>query len=92
MDKLRGTTQNLAAAVGTALAGALLVGLLSTIALNRITTNPILTKDLQSQVNLDNITFISNDRLRTTLEGHHRHAAAGGRSGADQHRSAGCAR
>ncbi len=66
---LRGTTQNLAAAVGTALAGALLVGLLSTIALNRITSNPILTKDIQSQVNLDNITFISNDRLRTVMEG-----------------------
>ncbi len=69
VGSLRGTTQNLAAAVGTALAGALLVGLLSTIALSRITSNPILTKDIQSQVNLDNITFISNDRLRTMLEG-----------------------
>lgn len=64
----RGTTQNLAAAVGTALAGALLVGLLSTIALGKITASPILTKELQAQVNLDNITFVSNDRLRSVLE------------------------
>ncbi|OKO82358.1 MFS transporter [Bradyrhizobium sp. NAS96.2] len=68
VGSLRGTTQNLAAAVGTAVAGALLVGLLSTIALGRITASPVLTKELQSQVDLNNITFISNDRLRSVLE------------------------
>ncbi|WP_256464977.1 MULTISPECIES: MFS transporter [unclassified Bradyrhizobium] len=69
VGSLRGTTQNLAAAVGTAVAGALLVGLLSTIALGRITASPVLTPELQAQVDLDNITFVSNDRLRTVLEG-----------------------
>ncbi|WP_249144694.1 MFS transporter [Bradyrhizobium lablabi] len=69
VGSLRGTTQNLAAAVGTAVAGALLVGLLSTIALGRITASPLLTKELQSQLDLDNITFVSNDRLRSALEG-----------------------
>ncbi|MGY4479811.1 MFS transporter [Bradyrhizobium sp. USDA 3364] len=68
VGSLRGTTQNLAAAVGTAVAGALLVGLLSTIALGKITASPVLTKELQSQVDLNNITFVSNDRLRSVLE------------------------
>jgi hypothetical protein len=69
VGSLRGTTQNLAAAVGTALAGALLVGLLSTIALSHIAANPVLPKEIQSQVDLDNITFVSNDRLRSVMEG-----------------------
>jgi predicted MFS family arabinose efflux permease len=69
VGSLRGTTQNLAAAVGTALAGALLVGLLSTIALGKVTASPVLTEQLQNQVDLSRITFVSNDRLRTVLEG-----------------------
>ena len=69
VGSLRGTTQNLAAAVGTALAGALLVGLLSTIVLSHIAANPVLPKEIQSQVDLDNITFVSNDRLRSVMEG-----------------------
>ncbi|WP_249137869.1 MFS transporter [Bradyrhizobium tropiciagri] len=69
VGSLRGTAQNLAAAVGTAVAGALLVGLLSTIALGKITASPVLTKELQSQIDLNNITFVSNDRLRSVLEG-----------------------
>ncbi|MCA6106532.1 MFS transporter [Bradyrhizobium sp. CNPSo 4026] len=69
VGSLRGTTQNLAAAVGTAVAGALLVGLLSTIVLGKIVEDPLLPKEIQSQVNLDSINFVSNDRLRTVLEG-----------------------
>ena len=69
VGSLRGTTQNLAVAVGTALAGALLVGLLSTIVLSSIAANPVLPKEIQSQVDLDNITFVSNDRLRSLMEG-----------------------
>jgi len=42
LGSLRRTTNNLAAAVGTATAGALLVGLLSTAVLSRIATNPVL--------------------------------------------------
>lgn len=68
VGSLRGTTQNLAAAVGTAVAGALLVGLLSTIVLGNIATNPTLPKEIQAQVDLDNITFVSNDRLRSVME------------------------
>ncbi len=68
VGSLRGTTQNLAAAVGTAVAGALLVGLLSAAILSRIAANPLLPAEIQSYVNLDNVTFVSNDRLRSALE------------------------
>jgi predicted MFS family arabinose efflux permease len=68
VGSLRGTTQNLAAAVGTAVAGALLVGLLSTIVLGNIAANPMLPKEIRSQVDLDSITFVSNDRLRSVME------------------------
>jgi predicted MFS family arabinose efflux permease len=69
VGSLRGTTQNLAAAVGTAVAGALLVGLLSGIILGSIAATPKLTPELQAQVDLDNINFISNDQLETVLAG-----------------------
>ena len=68
VGSLRGTTQNLASAVGTAVSGALLVGLLSTIVLSNIAANPVLPKEIQKQVDLDNITFVGNDRLRSVME------------------------
>ncbi|MEH2468925.1 MFS family permease [Nitrobacteraceae bacterium AZCC 2161] len=68
VGSLRGTANNLAAAVGTAVAGALLVGLLSSAVFHSIAENPILPSEVQSQVDLDNITFVSNDRLRGVLE------------------------
>ena len=63
VGSLRGTTNNLAAAVGTAVAAALVVGLLSAGILRSIADNPRLSPELQSQVDLDNINFVSNDRL-----------------------------
>ena len=69
VGSLRGTTQNLASAVGTAVTGALMVGLLSMIALGAIAASPKLTPELQAQVDLDSINFISNDRLQTVLAG-----------------------
>jgi predicted MFS family arabinose efflux permease len=69
VGSLRGTTQNLAAAVGTAVAGALMVGLLSAIALGSVAASPKLTPELQAQVDLDSINFISNDHLQTVLVG-----------------------
>lgn len=69
VGSLRGTTQNLAAAVGTAVAGALLVGLLSAAVLAGVATSPKLTPEIQAQVDLDNINFVSNDRLQTALAG-----------------------
>jgi len=69
VGSLRGTTQNLAAAVGTAVVGALLVGLLSATVLGRVAASPKLTQELQAQVDLDNINFVSNDRLEAVLAG-----------------------
>jgi predicted MFS family arabinose efflux permease len=63
VGSLRGTTQNLASAVGTAVAGALLVGLLSASVVRSLAENPILPVEIQSQVDLDNINFVNNDRL-----------------------------
>lgn len=68
VGSLRGTTQNMAAGVGTALAGALLVGLLSTAVMQRITSNPALPAEVHSQINLDSINFVSNDRLLSIME------------------------
>ena len=68
VGSLRGTTNNLAAAVGTAVAGALLVGLLSAAILRTIAENPKLPPEIQSQVDLDSINFVSNDRLRSVME------------------------
>jgi predicted MFS family arabinose efflux permease len=63
VGSLRGTTQNLASAVGTAVAGALLVGLLSASVMRSLAESPILPAEIQSQLNLDNINFVNNDRL-----------------------------
>ncbi|MBR0683577.1 MFS transporter [Roseomonas eburnea] len=68
VGSLRGTTQNLAAGVGTAVAGALLVGLLSAGILYRIAENPQLPPAVISQIDLDSINFVSNDRLLAIME------------------------
>jgi predicted MFS family arabinose efflux permease len=67
VGSLRGTTNNLAAAVGTAVAGALVVGLLSASVMRSVVDNPIIPTELKAQVDLDNINFINNDRLLEVL-------------------------
>ncbi|MGA8496752.1 MAG: MFS transporter [Xanthobacteraceae bacterium] len=68
VGSLRGTTQNLAAAVGTAVAGALLVGLLSATVMRSLAASPLLPLEIQSEVDLDGINFVSNDQLKSVLE------------------------
>lgn len=67
VGSLRGTTNNLAAAVGTALAGALMVGMLSAAVMTRLAENPLLPAELQAQVNLDNINFVNNDQFAAII-------------------------
>ncbi|MFO0830133.1 MAG: MFS transporter [Phycisphaerales bacterium] len=67
VGSLRGVTQNLAAAVGTAVMGALLVGILSATILGKVDANPKFSEELRAQVNLDNINFVSDDRLTERL-------------------------
>jgi MFS family permease len=64
---LRGTINNLSAGVGTALAGALVVGILSLNIQRSVVDHPAIPPELIQQVNLDEITFVSNDRLKDTL-------------------------
>lgn len=68
VGSLRGTTQNLAASVGTALMGALVVAVLSAGVMRNITADPVLTPELISQLDLENINFLSNDRLEERLK------------------------
>jgi predicted MFS family arabinose efflux permease len=67
VGSLRGTTQNLAAGVGTALAGALLVGLLSASVMTSLAARPSLPSAIEGIVDLDSVNFVSNERLRTVL-------------------------
>jgi Na+/melibiose symporter-like transporter len=69
VGSLRGTTQNLAAAVGTAVAGGLLVTLLSSMIFYQLADNPRLPAELQAQVDLDNINFVTNERLLEVMQG-----------------------
>lgn len=69
VGSLRGTTQNLAAGVGTAIAGAVLVGLLSSAILYRLADNPAMPPEIQAQVDLDSINFVTNDRLLEIMQG-----------------------
>jgi hypothetical protein len=73
VGSLRGVTQNLAAAVGTALMGALLVGVLSTLVHRDLVDNPIIplafkSAELEQEFDLDSINFIRNDQLKERLQ------------------------
>lgn len=64
---IRGTTQNLASAVGTALVGALLVTILGIGVGRAVLAHPELPPSLVAQVDLDSVDFVSNDDLREAL-------------------------
>jgi hypothetical protein len=68
VGSLRGVTQNLAAAVGTAVVGALLVGILSSIMVAELNKNPVITAELKDRVNLDNLNFMSDAQLERQLK------------------------
>jgi MFS family permease len=67
VGSLRGVTQNLAAAVGTAVVGALLVGLLSTMIVGSVAANPVISAELKDEVNLTNLNFFSDSQLKERL-------------------------
>jgi predicted MFS family arabinose efflux permease len=64
---LRGTVNNLSAGVGTAIAGALVVGIMSANINRAVVDHPELPPSLVAQVDLNNLTFISNDRLVASM-------------------------
>lgn len=67
VGSVRGATNNLATAVGTALAGALVIGLLGASIHTDLVHNARIPNQLKAEVNLDNVSFISNDQLRQVL-------------------------
>lgn len=67
VGSIRGTTQNLASAVGTAMAGALLVTILGITVGQAVVNNVALPPSLVAQVDLNNANFVSNDNLREIL-------------------------
>jgi len=60
---LRAAANNLSASVGTALMGALLVGVLSASVMAYVSASPVITAELREQLDLDSVNFLSNDRL-----------------------------
>ena len=68
VGSIRGTTQNLASAVGTAIMGAVLVTLLATGVAKAVEDHPELPAELVEQVDLDSVNFVGNDELRGVLE------------------------
>ena len=69
VGSLRGVTQNLAAAVGTATAGALLVGLLTSLVIAGAAENRVITAELKDEVNISNMNFFSDLQLKERLAG-----------------------
>lgn len=67
VGSVRGTTQNLASAVGTALAGAMLVTILGLNVGQAVADHAELPPSIVAQVDLDNVNFVSNDDLREVL-------------------------
>ncbi len=63
-----GSTSFLGSGVGTALAAALLIGVLGSSVQRHVSANPVISADLRAQFDLDNASFVSNDRLLRTLE------------------------
>ncbi|WP_431278673.1 MFS transporter [Leifsonia poae] len=68
VGSIRGTTQNLASAVGTALAGGLLVTILGLNVGQAVVNHLDLPPSIVAQVDLDNVNFVSNDQLKQVLE------------------------
>ncbi len=68
VGSIRGTTQNLASAVGTAVIGAILVSLLSIGVGNAVADGTRVPDSLIAQVDLDQVDFVRNDQLREHLE------------------------
>lgn len=63
----RGTMNNLSTALGTAIAGALAVGVLAVLVTSLVANSPAIPPSLLRQVNLDSVDFISNEQLDEVL-------------------------
>ena len=67
VGSLRGTIKSLASGIGTAVAGALAVGILSANVQRSLVDNPAIPPELIKQVDLDRANFVSNGRLKDVM-------------------------
>lgn len=67
VGSLRGVTQNLAAAVGTALVGAFVVGMLSSLIMVNAAASPVISSGLLEQINPANLNFMTDAQVTTRL-------------------------
>src|SRR5690606_22474203 len=68
VEPLCSATNHFAAAVGAALAGALVIGVLSLNVNQHLARNPAIDSELRAHLDLNRVAFISNDRLQQALE------------------------
>jgi MFS family permease len=61
------STDYFASAIGTALASVLVIGMLSASVQGEVLGSMAISPQLKEQINLDNVSFVSNDRLRSAL-------------------------
>jgi MFS family permease len=61
------STDYFATAIGTALASALVIGMLGASVQAKLLESPSISAELKEQVDLNNVSFVSNDRLRKAL-------------------------
>lgn len=64
---LRGATRYLAIAIGTAFAGAMLVGVLSATVTRSVTASKLLSAHFMTYADLNNVNFVDNSHLREAL-------------------------
>lgn len=68
VEPLCSATNHFAAAIGAALAGALVIGVLSVNVNRHLANDPAIDTELRAHLDLNRVAFISNDRLQQTLE------------------------
>lgn len=68
VGSLRSTTSSLAAALGTAVSTALMIGVLGSSVSRELASDPGAWEAVRSGVELTNVRFVSNDRLRAFLD------------------------
>ncbi|HEY8521522.1 MAG TPA: MFS transporter [Gammaproteobacteria bacterium] len=67
VGSLRGTINNLATGVGTAVASTLVVALLGSTVHRELVHNDVIPLALKTEINLDRVAFVSNEQLRSRL-------------------------
>ncbi|MFC4313571.1 MFS transporter [Steroidobacter flavus] len=68
VEPLCSATSHFAAAVGAAIAGALVIGVLSLNVNRHLASDPAIGTELRAHLDLNRVAFISNDRLQQVLE------------------------